>query len=106
MQLTLFASLAVLCSTVFAAPLEAHYDQLAEGLTYVRSVGNDATVNVLTRDESLIDVVAYVENVLNDADVNVLTRDDSSAQLTAQLTAEVDRLESLVQADTKFFQGG
>ncbi|KAG2085949.1 hypothetical protein BD769DRAFT_1534054 [Suillus cothurnatus] len=101
MQLTLFASLAVLCSTVFAAPLEARYDQLAEGLTYVRSVGN-----VLTRDESLIDVVAYVENVLNDADVNVLTRDDSAAQLTAQLTAEVDRLESLVQADTKFFQGG
>jgi hypothetical protein len=102
MQLTLFASLAVLCSTVFAAPLEARYDQLAEGLAYVRSVGNDATVNVLARDESLVDVVAYVENVLNDADVNVLTRDDGMDQAAAELS----RLESLAQSDIDLLQSG
>ncbi|KAG1824599.1 uncharacterized protein BJ212DRAFT_1295732 [Suillus subaureus] len=91
MQLTLLASLAVLCSAAFAAPLQARGD-IADVIVDVQDVLNDATVNVLTRG-SLVDVTAYVEDVLEDADVNVLTkRDGSLVNVIADVQDDLDDL--------------
>ncbi|KAG2033237.1 hypothetical protein BDR03DRAFT_1014504 [Suillus americanus] len=60
MQLTLLASLAVLCSTAFAAPPAPRDDgSLVDVIAYVEDVLDNATVNALTkRDDALVNAVA------------------------------------------------
>ncbi|KAG1796093.1 hypothetical protein EV424DRAFT_1547281 [Suillus variegatus] len=67
MQLTLLASLAVLCTSAFAAPVDSRSPQLLDVIAYVENVLNDADVNVLTKRDELADIIKYVEDVGNDA---------------------------------------
>ncbi|KAG2052312.1 hypothetical protein BDR06DRAFT_1009593, partial [Suillus hirtellus] len=74
MQLTVLASLAVLCASAFAAPVDSRSPELVDVLAYVEDVANFDTVNVLTKRQALVDALAYVEDVANFDTVNVLTR--------------------------------
>ncbi|KAG1820052.1 hypothetical protein EV424DRAFT_1644612 [Suillus variegatus] len=93
MQLTLLASLAVLCTSAFAAPIDGRSPAEASVIAYVEDVLENANVNALTkRDDGLVDVIAYVENVLNDATVNVLTRDVPLVDVIAAVTNDLNDL--------------
>lgn len=94
MQLTLLASLAVLCSAAFAAPSERRdSNSLAEIIAYVDNDLNDVTVDVLKRDDALIKVIADVQDDLDNLTVKVLTgRDDALVKVIADVQDDLDNL--------------
>ncbi|KAG0696074.1 hypothetical protein DFH29DRAFT_1004906 [Suillus ampliporus] len=71
MQLAIFATLAVLCSSVLAVPPQRRGD-LIDVLANVENDLNDADIDVLKRSGDLVDVGVVVDNLLNDADISVL----------------------------------
>ncbi|KAG1748088.1 hypothetical protein EDB19DRAFT_1684167 [Suillus lakei] len=91
MQFTLLASLAILCSTAFAAPSGS--DSLAEIIAYVDNDLNDVTVDVLKRDDALVKVIADVQDDLDNLTVKVLTgRDDALVKVIADVQDDLDNL--------------
>lgn len=95
MQLTLLASLAVLCSAAFAAPADRRdgSDSLAEIIAYVDNDLNDVTVDVLKRDDALVKVIADVQDDLDNLTVKVLTgRDDALVKVIADVQDDLDNL--------------
>ncbi|KAG1795643.1 uncharacterized protein HD556DRAFT_1471837 [Suillus plorans] len=95
MQLTLLASLAVLCTSAFAAPVESRDSSEVEVLAYVENVLNDADITV-AKCEGLVDVIVGfpdVEDDLNDLDVNVLTKRQILSNVIADVEDELETIE-------------
>ncbi|KAG1782163.1 hypothetical protein EV702DRAFT_511182 [Suillus placidus] len=103
MQLTLLASLAVLCSAAFAAPSERRdSNSLAEIIAYVDNDLNDVTVDVLKRDDALVKVIADVQDDLDNLTVKVLTaRDDALVKVIADVQDDLDNLTVKVLTPSK-----
>lgn len=100
MQFTLLASLAVLCTTAFAAPSGS--DSLAEIIAYVDNDLNDITVDVLKRDDALVKVIADVQDDLDNLTVKVLTgRDDALIKVIADVQDDLDNLTVKVLSPDK-----